>query len=202
MPKPSPIPRLILASGSRTRRQMLEAAGVEFAVHPADVDEAALRATLGATTPAYVASELARAKAVEASRRFPDALVIGADQVLAVGSKIHAKPADLAAARLALRELAGTRHELLSAVCLARDGVEIWQHLGIAKLTMRDFSEAFLDDYLSRAGDRVCASVGAYELEGLGLQLFEHIEGDYFTILGMPLLPLLAELRAHGVISE
>ena len=192
---------LILASGSSARRRMLEAAGVAFRVVPADVDEDALRVSFGQLAPAHLAQRLALAKAEEISRRFPSALVIGGDQVLAVQSAVHTKPANLAAARMALRDLAGVTHDLLSAVCLAQGGKELWRHLGIAHLTMRDFSDAFLDDYLARAGERVCASVGAYELEGLGIQLFDAIEGDYFTILGMPLLPLLAELRARGVVG-
>ena len=190
---------LILASGSAARRHMLEAAGVTFRVVPADVDEDALRVGFGHVVPEHLAQRLALAKAEEVSRRFPAALVIGGDQVLAVQSTIYTKPANLAAARMALRNLAGVTHDLLSAVCLAQGGKESWRHLGIAHLTMRDFSDAFLDDYLARAGERVCASVGAYELEGLGIQLFDAIDGDYFTILGMPLLPLLAELRARGV---
>lgn len=195
-------PELILASGSVARRSMLEAAGVAFRVVPADVDEGAIRASLGADDanggPEQVARVLARAKAEEVSRRHPAALVIGADQVLALGTAIYSKPADLAEARRALRSLAGKTHLLLSAVALATDGQTAWEDLDVATLTMRDFTEAFLDDYLAKAGDRVCASVGAYELEGLGVQLFERIEGDYFTILGLPLLAVLAELRRRG----
>jgi septum formation protein len=191
---------LILASGSRARRQMLEAAGLTFEVRPTDVDEDAIRATLGDATPQHVAVVLARAKAEAASREVPDALVIGADQVLALGRTIYTKAPDIAAARSALRSLAGRSHHLHSAVTLALAGCQVWHHLDTAALAMRDFSDAFLDEYLARAGDRVCASVGAYELEGLGIQLFERIEGDYFTILGMPLLPLLSELRARGTL--
>jgi septum formation protein len=195
------MPDLVLASGSRARRQMLEAAGLTFEVRPTDVDEDAIRSTLGDAAPEHVAAVLARAKAEEVSRRAPHALVIGADQVLALGRTICTKAPDIAAARAALRSLAGRRHHLHSAVSIAVAGHEVWHHLDTAALTMREFSDAFLDSYLSRAGDRVCASVGAYEMEGLGIQLFERIEGDYFTILGMPLLPLLAELRTRGVIA-
>ncbi len=191
----------ILASGSSARRQMLEVAGVAFTVQPADVDEDAIRATLGDADPMHVARVLARAKAEEVSRRHPGALVIGSDQVLALGRTIYTKSASLVEARAALRSLAGRRHHLHSAVALAIDGAHVWDHLDTAALHMRDVSDAFLDGYLARAGERVCASVGAYELEGLGIQLFESIEGDYFTILGMPLLPLLVELRARGVIA-
>lgn len=193
---------LILASGSSARRKLLEAAGVAFRVAPADVEEDDLRAALGPTAaPARVALTLARAKAEEASRRAPGALVVGADQVLALGGTIYTKPPDVGAARRQLRSLSGQTHELLSAVSLAQDGQEIWSHIETASLTMREFSDAFLDNYMASVGDRVCASVGAYELEGLGIQLFAQIEGDYFTILGLPLLPLLAELRCRRVIK-
>ncbi len=193
---------LILASGSSARRKLLEAAGVAFRVAPADVDEHALRNEIGQqAAPQRVALTLARAKAEEASRRVPAALVIGADQVLALDGAIYTKPADIAAARAQLRSLAGRTHELSSAVSLARKGHEVWSHIETAKLTMRDVSDAFLDDYLAAAGDRVCACVGAYELEGLGIQLFEQIDGDYFTILGLPLLPVLAELRRRDQLA-
>lgn len=199
------MPELILASGSSARRTMLQAAGVTFRVVPADVDEDAIRAGLADSEPdagpERVAAVLARAKSEEVSRREPSALVIGADQVLALGQEIFTKPADIAAARRALRTLAGKPHRLLSAVSIAQGGREAWQHLDVATLAMRDFSDQFLDAYLARAGERVCASVGAYELEGLGIQLFERIEGDYFTILGMPLLPLLNELRVRGMLQ-
>lgn len=193
---------LILASGSSARRKLLEAAGIAFRVAPADVDEDALRVALGpAVSPDRVALTLARAKAEEASRRAPGALVVGADQVLALDGTIYTKPADVAAARRQLQSLSGRTHELHSAVSFAQDGQESWSHIETASLTMRDISDAFLDDYLTVAGNRVCASVGAYELEGLGVQLFERIDGDYFTILGLPLLPLLAELRRRRVIA-
>lgn len=197
---------LVLASGSAARRQMLEAAGLTFRVVPADVDEDAIRAVLTDIDldggPERVAGVLARAKAEEVSRRMPAALVIGADQVLALGREIFTKATDLAAARRALRALSGHTHRLLSAASLAIGGVQVWSHLDTASLGMREISDAFLDDYLARAGDRVCASVGAYELEGLGVQLFDRIVGDYFTILGLPLLPLLAELRARGAVAS
>lgn len=196
---------LILASGSRARRQMLEAAGLAFRVVPADVDEEAHRRAMVEHDvnggPPRVAQVLARVKAEEVSRRFPHALVIGADQVLALRREIFTKPADLGAARAALEQLAGHTHHLHSAVTLARGGAQIWSHIDSAALTMRALSAAFLDDYVRRAGERICASVGAYELEGLGVQLFERIEGDYFTVLGLPLLPLLAELRRVGQLA-
>jgi septum formation protein len=197
---------IVLASGSRARRAMLEAAGVVFRVVRPDVDEEAIRLQCqreGMTNgPKVVAQALARAKAEEVSRREPDALTIGADQVLALGAEIFTKPVDVSAARDSLERLAGRRHLLHSAVSLAVGGHERWGHVDTARLDMRIVSKAFLDDYLARAGERVLGSVGAYELEGLGVQLFERIEGDYFTILGMPLLALLGELRAHGALPQ
>jgi septum formation protein len=194
--------QIVLASASRARRALLAAAGVAFTVDPADVDEPALRRSLQAgTAPAKIAELLARAKAEDVGTRHRDSLVIGADQVLAFGDEILSKPGDAKGARATLRKLRGKTHELISAVAFAEDGKITWAHTATARLTMRDFSEAFLEEYLLRAGDRVGQSVGAYELEGPGVQLFERIEGDYFTILGLPLLPVLAELRARSVIA-
>jgi nucleoside triphosphate pyrophosphatase len=193
---------IVLASASRARREVLAAAGVAFTVEPADVDEPAIRESLpAATPPKQIAEVLARAKSQAVSGGHADALVIGADQVLAFDGDILTKSGDRDGARATLRRLRGKTHELHAAVTLAERGEIVWAHVGTARLTMRDFSDAFLDDYLKRAGDRVCQSVGAYELEGLGVQLFESIEGDYFTILGIPLLPLLGELRARGMIE-
>lgn len=196
---------LILASGSSARRKMLEAAGVAFRVVPADVDEDAIRASLAANgsdcEPEDVAAVLAQAKAEEVSRRFPGALVIGADQVLALEGEIFTKAPDIPAARVALRRLSGETHLLHSAVSLATAGGQVWEHVDTASMSMRQISDTFLDEYIAKAGERVCASVGSYELEGLGIQLFESIEGNYFTILGMPLLPVLHELRARGILK-
>jgi len=201
---PEPV-ELVLASGSRARRDMLKAAGLEFDVVPADVDEPALRERLQAENPRVeggdIAVALARAKAEAVSLRRPGALVIGADQVLTVGQRVYEKPQDVPAARTSLLELRGVTHELFSGVALAQDGGILWSDLSSARLTMRAFSMEFLDEYLVNAGGRLTESVGAYQLEGLGLQLFERVDGDYFTILGMPLLPLLAELRARGFIG-
>jgi septum formation protein len=201
----SSVSQIILASTSRARREMLAAAGVAFTVEAADVDEPAIRKTLlaakSAATPPQIADALARAKAEDVSQRHKGSLVIGGDQVLALGTELLTKAKDEAAARAALKKLRGMTHELHSAVALAVDGRVLWTHTGTARLKMRDFSDAFLEEYLTRAGDRIGQSVGAYELEGLGVQLFDKIEGDYFTILGLPLLPLLAELRAHGMIA-
>jgi septum formation protein len=201
----SSLSQIILASTSRARREMLAAAGVAFTVEAADVDEPAIRKTLlaakSAATPPQIADALARAKAEDVSQRHKGSLVIGGDQVLALGTELLTKARDEAAARATLKKLRGMTHELHSAVALAVDGRVLWTHTGTARLKMRDFSDAFLEEYLTRAGDRIGQSVGAYELEGLGVQLFDKIEGDYFTVLGLPLLPLLAELRAHGMIA-
>ena len=198
--------RLVLASGSRSRRQMLDAAGLTFDVAPADVDERAIRETLQADDsgiePADVAEVLARTKAETISRQRPDALVIGADQVLALGDEIFEKPADLAGARGHLQKLRGRTHQLHAAVVLAQGGEVVWAQVDTASLTMHSFSPLFLETYLTLAGTVICESVGAYQLEGLGVQLFQRIEGDYFTILGLPLLPLLAELRTRKVIPS
>lgn len=196
---------LILASGSASRRRLLESAGVAFRVIPADVDEAALKRELR-TSPATsgagpVAAHLARAKARVVSERHPAALVIGADQVLALGDDLFDKPRDLAEARAQLLRLRGRGHCLVSGLALAQGGAIVWEYSAVATLTMRTFSNAHLESYLSAAGDAVTRTVGAYELEGPGIQLFERVDGDYFTILGLPLLPLLAELRARGVLE-
>ena len=194
---------LILASGSAARRSLLEAAGIEFRVVPSAVDEDAARAELKRTDPdangTQIARLLARAKAEEVSARFPSSLVIGADQVLEAGRDIFNKPKDMTGAREQLLALAGRAHRLVSAVSLAENGQQIWQDLDVATLTMRDLPTETIDAYLSIVGDRVCASVGAYELEGRGIQLFDEIDGDYFTILGLPLLLLLPELRSRSM---
>jgi len=197
--------KLVLASGSSSRRRLLEAAGLTFRVVPPDVDETALKGTLLAQTPkpsaATVAETLARAKCEAVSGRIAGAVVIGADQVLALDEELFDKPPDVAAARAQLLRLRGTTHHLLTAVALAQEGRTVWQCMETATLTLRSFSPMALDRYLAVAGDRVTRSVGAYEIEGPAIQLFERIEGDYFTILGLPLLPLLAELRARGAID-
>lgn len=197
--------RLILASQSRSRRRMLDAAGLVFQAIASTVDEPRLREKLEASGaecgPEVIARALAAAKAEEVSRAHPDAFVIGGDQVLALGSRIFEKPPDLAAARRQLLELKGQTHVLVSAVVLVKGGTVVWAHAETARLTMRAFSPAFLERYLVAAGADVCLSVGAYQLEGLGAQLFERIEGDYFTILGLPLIALLGALRARGVIE-
>lgn len=189
--------RLILASQSRARQDMLRAAGLEFEIRPAQVDEPALMRKLvseWATAPA-VAESLAEEKALAVSREIPGAFVIGADQVLECGGQLMSKAKDEPEAREKLKALRGRTHRLISAVALARGGRTLWRAAREARLRMRDFDEAFLDAYCGAAGEALTRSVGAYELEGPGINLFEEIEGDYFTVLGLPLLPLLNGLR-------
>ncbi len=196
---------LVLASGSRTRQTMLQAAGVPHTVMPADLDEHAIRETLCADNdgvdPADIAEVLARAKAEHISARERAGLVIGSDQVLSLEGKIFEKPQNVDEARSSLIELRGKTHQLHTAVALAEDGKVVWCVLETAHITMRDYSDDSLQNYLVKAGDIVCESVGAYQLEGLGVQLIEKVEGSHFTILGMPLLPLLGELRKRGMVG-
>lgn len=198
-------PPLILASSSRFRRQMLESAGVVFSSVPATVDEPAARVAMAHNTPQLspgdIAVALAELKALEVSARYPDALVIGADQVLALDNKIFGKPATTTAARNQLLLLRGRTHTLPTAVVLASGGQVVWSHLDQAELQMRAFSDQFLDAYLVAAGDMVTETVGGYALEGIGAQLFERIAGDYFTIIGLPLIALLGELRRQGALT-
>ncbi|HUK59974.1 MAG TPA: Maf family protein [Stellaceae bacterium] len=194
--------RLVLASESGARKRLLAAAGVEFATDPAGYDEAAAKRTSRARgeDAAQCALALATAKARAVAARHADAIVIGADQMLDCDAAWLDKPADLAAARAQLLELRGKTHALVTAaVAVERDEL-LWRHVATARLVMRPFSDAFLERYLALMGARVLATVGGYELEGLGAQLFAKIEGDYFAILGLPLLPLLAFLRAHGAL--
>lgn len=197
--------RLVLASGSAARRTLLEAAGLVFDVVPANIDEAAVRnAILDATTGAEgvdIASVLAAEKARLVSEMHPSALIIGADQVLALGGRIFGKAENIAEAREILTMLRGRTHELISAVALARDGKVHWQAHDFAEMTVRNFSDEFLGCYLGKMGERVLESVGCYEIEGPGVQIFEHIDGDYFTILGIPLIQLLGRLRHEGMVT-
>jgi nucleoside triphosphate pyrophosphatase len=192
---------LILASASPSRRQLLSNAGLRFAVEPSGVDEEEVTLSLkGERASAQdIATTLAEMKAVRVSARHPDALVIGADSTLACEGRLFDKPATLADARRQILALAGKTHELCSSVVVARNGARLWHHAERGLLTMRAMSERFVDSYLARAGQAVCASVGAYQLEGLGVHLFSRIEGDYFTVLGLPLLPLLSFLSEHGI---
>nr|WP_068429983.1 Maf family protein [Magnetospirillum sp. XM-1]CUW37901.1 conserved protein of unknown function \ len=191
---------IVLASGSSARARMLADSGIEFTVEVAAVDEQAVKDSLAAETrnPARVAEVLAELKAVRVSSRHPGALVIGADQMLDCDGVWFDKPTDAKAARDQLLSLRHKTHRLTSAVVVVRDGRRVWHHTESAKLTMRNFSEAFLDRYLEQAGDAVLSSVGAYQLEGLGAQLFLTVEGDFFTILGLPLLALMDFLRENG----
>jgi septum formation protein len=194
---------IVLASGSATRQRLLRAAGVEFSVDVAHVDEASVIESLVAEkAPARdVADLLAELKAAKVSVRRPQAFVIGADQVLSVGAELFQKPGSLAVAREQLRRLRGRTHVLSSAVCVAREGSVVWRVVQEARLTMRDFSDAFLESYLADAGEDILGSVGAYHVEGLGIQLFSKVDGDTFTILGLPLVPLLDFLRTHGMLK-
>lgn len=194
---------LILASGSVTRRQMLEAAGIAFEVEVPRVDEEAAKRSLRkeALSPRDQADALAELKALSISRRRPG-FVIGADQMLAIEGQVLDKPHDPAEARAHLQLLRGKTHELITAAVVAREGAVIWRCIDTPQLKMRAFSEAFLEDYLVRAGEGALASVGGYQLESLGAHLFDRVEGDYFSVLGLPLLPLLAFLRAHGLVAS
>jgi len=195
---------LVLASGSETRRSLLEGAGVRVRVHPADIDETALRDDMLAADATVshesIAAALAEAKAKAVNADETDALVIGADQVLSFEGRVFEKPKSIAAARAQLVSLRGKTHALHSSVALATGGKVVWRHTESARLTLRPFSDAALDAYLASAGDGVLTSVGAYKIEGPAIQLFERIEGDHATILGLPLLPLIRELVARGVL--
>ncbi len=191
---------LILASASPSRRQLLANAGLVFTIEPSGIDEDEVKRSLGSrAAPQELASTLAEMKAVKVSSRHPEAMVVGADSTLACSGRLFDKPADLAAARKQLQSLRGQTHELFSSVVVARGGVRLWHWSERARLTMRQLSDAFIDGYLERAGEDVLSSVGAYQLEGLGAHLFSRVDGDYFTILGLPLLPLLSYLAGHGI---
>ncbi|PDQ17774.1 Maf-like protein [Mesorhizobium sanjuanii] len=194
---------IILASGSPFRKAMLVNAGVAIEAVPPEVDERALEAPLqdSGISPEDVALVLAEAKATEVSERRPGAVVLGCDQTLSLGDEVFHKPADMEGARRHLLALSGKTHQLNSAAVLARDGEILWRHVGVASLTMRKLDPAFIGRHLARVGAKALASVGAYQIEGEGIQLFERIEGDYFTIVGLPLLPVLAKLRELGAID-
>ncbi len=192
---------LVLASKSAPRRALLEAAGIPLAVDPADIDERAAEAASPqeAATPEGAALLLARAKAFETAKRNPARIVLGADQTLALGNERFSKPKSREAARAQLRKFSGKTHALHSGITVVCDGNVLFETVSSAHLKMHDFSDAFLDAYLDEAGERVMQSVGAYQLESVGVNLFEKIEGDHFTILGMPLMPLLAYFRSSGM---
>lgn len=194
---------LVLASASPTRQAMLRAAGVAFTVAPASLNEAALMDDLIAkgSEAVAIAAALAEQKAVMVSRRSLGETVLGGDTVLALGQEIIGKSHDLAALRVLLLKLSGKTHHLISSAALARDGHVFWHHTVRAHMTVRNLSESFVDAYLAREGEALLGSVGGYHFEGLGAQLFESVEGDYFSVLGLPLLPVLAELRAQGLLE-
>jgi septum formation protein len=192
---------LILASQSRARQALLANAGIDFEAVPADVDEREIQQTSGLSAPGDIAALLARRKALAVSSRQPRRLVVGADQTLARGARLFTKPASRTQAAEQLRALAGGSHELHSAVAVARDGEILFEGISVARMTMRQLGEAEIGAYLDAAGEAVTSSVGAYQLEGLGVHLFERIEGDHFIILGLPLLPLLAFLRSERLLG-
>jgi septum formation protein len=193
---------LVLASKSTIRHAILRDAGIPVAVEPADIDERAIEQRSAKEDAGELAAVLACEKARTVAARFPGRLVLGADQTLALGERRFSKPADRAGARRQLAALRGQTHELHSAVALVRGSSVLFEHREVARLTMRSFSDEFLEAYLDAAGTAVTASVGGYQLEKVGIQLFEHIQGDHFTILGLPLVPLLEYLRTAGWLAE
>lgn len=192
---------LILASTSPTRQTILRNAGLVLSCVAPDVDERELVKQHPEWLPEDIARALGEAKALEVSSRYPEALVIGADQVLALGNRTYSKPKDRADCERQLRDLRGKTHRLLSGIACARAGHIAWSSLGTADLAMREFSESFIADYLDAIGEDCVTSVGGYKIEGRGVQLFESIDGDHFTIMGLPLQPLLSFLRSEGAIG-
>jgi septum formation protein len=193
---------LILASNSRIRAELLTNAGLNFTTASPGVDESAIKTTLSQEPTEAVAQHLAQAKACAVSTTHPNTFVIGADQILDCDTQRFDKPTDLAAARHQLNSLRGKTHRLVSAVTCVRNGATIWQFTDIAQLSMRMFTDAFLDSYFARHDKDLLTSVGAYKLESDGIQLFDKIDGDYFTVLGLPLMPLLSFLRRQQVIAS
>ena len=195
---------LLLASQSQIRLTLLQNAGLTVTAHPARIDEEAIRASLQSDNakPRDVADTLAELKARKLAQRHPDALVLGCDQVLALNDQIYAKPSTLQEARTHLTQLRNQTHHLHSALVLYHRAEPIWRHIGTAKLTMHNFSDTYLDAYLQRGWPEISHSVGGYQLESEGIRLFSAVEGDYFTILGLPLLPLLAYLKQREFIAS
>lgn len=194
---------LILASSSASRQMLMRNAGLTFSSIPAQIDERAIDAKLEqeGAAPEVIALELAKAKAIAVSLLHPEAFVIGSDQTMSLGDRIYHKARDMAQAHANVLSLSGKTHRLNCGVALAKNGAVIWDTVSIAKMTVRELSADYVSRYLERCGSQVLSSVGAYQLEGEGIQLFSSIEGDYFTILGLPLLPLLAQLRELRVID-
>jgi septum formation protein len=193
---------LVLASKSEVRRAVLAGAGIPLEIAPAEIDERAIEECAGTSDPGEIAALLAREKACAVAARLHGRLVLGADQTLALGLRVFSKPADVASARAQLIMMRGSTHELHAALALARDGAIVFEHREVARLSMREFSDAFLDAYIAAAGSALTVSVGSYQVEKIGIQLFERIEGNYFTILGLPLLPLLDFLRQGGWLAR
>lgn len=191
--------RVVLASGSAIRAELLKRAGVAFEVEVASVDEAEIRDALKAdgATAEETAEALAEAKALRVARRRPDDLVIGADQILDVDGHWLEKPGTKDGARIQLGQLSGRTHRLISAVVVALDGARVWSHVDVAHLSVRALDAHAIDSYLAEAGPGILSSVGSYQIESIGIRLFERVEGDHFTILGLPLLPLVNFLRLH-----
>jgi septum formation protein len=193
---------LILASQSRSRQALLQGAGIPFVAIPADIDERSIQAGSGLKDPGAIAALLARSKALHVAAREKGRVVVGADQTLALKDRLFSKPAGRAQAAEQLRALAGATHELHSAIAIAQDDRVLFDHVAVARMTMRKLSDAAIERYLDTAAEAVTTSVGAYQLESVGVHLFERIEGDHFTILGLPLLPLLAALRDIGLAED
>ena len=191
----------MLASKSASRRAVLESAGIPIDIEPADVDEREIEARAGFDDPGQVAALLAREKAKAVSAKHPQRMVLGADQTLALGKRRFSKAPDRAVAREQVASLRGNTHTLHSALAVMRGGAVLFETVDAAHLTMRNFSDEFLDSYLDAAGDKVLSSVGGYQLEGMGILLFERVEGDHSTVLGLPLLPLLGWLRQAGLLA-
>src|ERR1700730_17369763 len=193
---------LVLASRSAVRRTLLEGAGGAVEIGPADIDERGVEAGAPLQAPVAIAALLAREKAALITERNRGRLVLGADQTLSLDGRRFTKPADRAAARAQLRALSGRTHELYSAIAFVQDSAVLCEHVGVARLTMRAGSDRVLDDYLDAVGEAATASVGAYQLEGFGIQLFERLDGDYLTVLALPLPTALDFLRRHGCLAQ
>ena len=194
---------IMLASSSPFRKALLHNAGIRFEAESAQIDEREIENTLAKSvvSPEDLALILAQAKAEDVASRHPDALVIGSDQTLSLGDKVLHKPKNAEDARRRLLELSGRTHELNSAIVIVRGTEVVWRHVSVARMTMRDLDPGFIGRHLAEVGETALSSVGGYQLEGRGIQLFEKIEGDYFTIIGLPMLPLLARLRELGAID-
>ena len=193
---------LVLASGSKSRKALLTEAGVSFTADPADLDEDALMASLKQAGPEVMAQKLAEQKALTVSRRHPGRTVLGGDSVIAFEDDYLSKCANLDEARALLQRLSGHTHLLVSAAALARDGALLWTHASPCHMAMRVLSQEFLEDYLASEGEAILSSVGCYHFEGRGAQLFDRVDGDYFSVLGLPLLPVLAQLRKEGLLAS